>query len=73
MKETWRTLNQILNKRSKSTNIVCIKDQDKELVGKNEIAESMNQFFCSVGKDLASEIDDAPNGPEPPFVRGLHN
>ena len=60
MKETWRTLNQILNKRSKSTNIVCIKDQDKEL-GKKEIAESMNQFFCSVGKDLASEIDDAPN------------
>ena len=61
MKETCRTLNQILNKRSKSTNIVCIKDQDKELVGKKEIAESMNQFFCYVGKDLASEIDDTPN------------
>ena len=50
-----------MNKRSKSTNIVCLKDQDKELVGKKEIAESVNQFFCSVGKDLASEIDDAPN------------
>ena len=47
--------------RSKSTNVVCLKDQDKEFVGKNEIAESMNQFFCSVGKDLANEIDDAPN------------
>ena len=31
------------------------------MVGKKEIAESMNQFFCSVGKDLASEIDDVPN------------
>ena len=61
MKESWKTLNQLMNKRSKSTNIVCLKDQDKELVGKKEIAESMNQFFCSVGKDLASEIDDAPN------------
>ena len=28
---------------------------------KLRIAESMNQFFSSVGKDLASEIDDAPN------------
>ena len=61
MKESWKTLNQLMNKRSKSTNIVCLKDQDKELVGKKEIAESMNQFLCSVGKDLASEIDDAPN------------
>ena len=34
------TLNQLLNKRSKSTNIVCLKDQDKELVGKKEITES---------------------------------
>lgn len=34
MKESWRTLNQVLNKRSKSSNIVCLKDKDKEIVGK---------------------------------------
>ena len=35
--------------------------QRQRIGWQKEIAESMNQFFCSVGKDLASEIDDAPN------------
>ena len=57
MKETWRTVNVLLNKRSKSTNIEILRDQNKTISNKGEISQSMNSFFCSIGKDLASNID----------------
>ena len=57
MKETWRTMNLLLNERSKSTNIEILRDQNKTISNKGEISQSMNSFFCSIGKDLASNID----------------
>ena len=57
MKETWRTMNLLLNKRSNSTNIDILRDQNKTISNKGEISQSMNSFFCSIGKDLASNID----------------
>ena len=57
MKETWKTINQLFNKRSKSTNIDLLRDQNKTISNKGEISQSMNNFFCSIGKDLASTIE----------------
>ena len=59
MKESWKTINELLNKRSKSSNIDCLKESDSETVGKKEISNKMNSFFCSAGKDLADKIDPA--------------
>ena len=59
----------MLNKRSKSTNIDLLKGPGGEIVNKQEISNTMNDYFCSVGKDLASKIEDAPN----PLLTGEYN
>ena len=61
MKETSKTLNQLMNKRSKSTNIDLLKQDDKNISKKTEMSDTMNKYFCSVGKALAEEIEDTPN------------
>ena len=61
MKESWKTINEPLNKRSKSCNIDCIKDSGNAIVNKKEISNTMNSFFCTIGEKLASIIDAAPN------------
>ena len=61
MKETWKTLNQLMNKRSKSTTIDLLKQDGKNISNRKEISDTMNKYFCSVGKALAVEIGDTPN------------
>ena len=61
MKESWQTINQLLNKRSKSTNIYSLSDSSQTLFDKQRISDKMNKFFCSVGKTLAADIDVTPN------------
>ena len=61
MKGSWKTINEILNKRSKSISIDCLKESGSETVHRKHISNAMNSFFCSVGKDLAEKIDPVPN------------
>ena len=61
MKEIWKTLNQLMNKLSKSTNIDLLKQDDKNISNKKEMSDTMNKYFCSVGKALAEETEDTPN------------
>ena len=58
MKETWKTLNQFFNKRSKLMNIDLLQDQNKTTSNKGEIFQSTNSFFCSLSKDTSSNIED---------------
>ena len=60
MKKSWKAINDLLNKRSKSSKIDCLKESGSETVLKKDISNPMNSFFCSVGKDLADKIDTAP-------------
>ena len=59
----------MLSKRSKPTNIELLKESQGEVVNKQEISNSMNAYFCSVGKDLKSKIEDSPN----PMLTGEYN
>ena len=61
MKESRKIINQVLNKRSKSTNINTLYTSDGAIVNKQKIADTMNEYFCSVGKDLAEKLEYAPN------------
>ena len=61
LKETWKTINLLLNKRSKTTNIESLKVDDQNVVDNAEIAQSMNNFFCSVGEKLSDDIPQQPN------------
>lgn len=53
-------------KRSKSSNIDCLKESGLETIHEKDIFNAMNSFFGSVGKDLADKIVSAPN---PPFLQ----
>ena len=61
IKETWKTMNQVINKRSKTTNIKALKEGDETITDNKSIADTMNSFFCNVGKSLAEKIAPKPN------------
>ena len=61
MKESWKTINELLNKRSKSSNIDCLKESSSETVHRKDIPGAINSYFCSVGKDLADKISPVAN------------
>ena len=61
MKELWKTINELLYKRSKSSNIDCLKESSSETVHRKDIPDAMNSYFCSVGKDLADKISPVAN------------
>ena len=69
MKKSWRRIKQVIDKRSKSTNIDILKESGGDIVNKQDIANTMNAYFCPVGKDLASKIEAVPN----PIVTGKYN
>ena len=59
--ETWKTLNLLLNKRSKTTNVESL-NVDEEVTTENlHIARSKNEFFCRVGRNLSVKIPQQPN------------
>ena len=61
MKESWKIINEIRNKRSKSSNIDRLIGDKTNIIDKGGISNEMNRFFCSVGKDLTDKIDPVPN------------
>ena len=60
MTESWRTINQVINKRSKSTKIDVLREIGSDVDDKQNIANTMNAYFCSVGKDLANKVETVP-------------
>ena len=54
-------MNQVINKRSKTTNIRALKDGDETITDTKSIADTMNHFFCNVGINLADKIPAKPN------------
>ena len=61
MKETWKATNALLNKRYKSTKITSLTEGDIQVLEKKEISNTMNDYFCTIGQELADEIDQSPN------------
>ena len=60
-KITWKTINIVLNKKSKTTNILSISIEGKHISSSAGIAESMNDFFCAIGETLSGKIPRAKN------------
>lgn len=57
IKKTWATINEVLGKIKKQFTIPdTFKDKDRTYNGKQEVADGFNEFFSSVGKDLADKI-----------------
>ena len=52
MEETWRTIKQLLNKRSKSTIIDLLNDKGTEIISKKEISNVMKNISVLLVKTL---------------------
>ena len=52
MKETWNTINKLINKRSKTTNISSLVVDEECLTKSIEIADSMNDYFATLVANL---------------------
>ena len=52
----WKTINRILEKDVKSTNLSAIESDGKTLTKEYDILEALNRHFVSVGPDLAKQI-----------------
>ena len=50
-----------MNKRSTTTNILSIKEDEKVISNPLDIAETMNHLFCNIGKDLSDKIPATKN------------
>ena len=61
LKRTWQTINNVLNKKSKTTNITSLNIDGKCISTNADIAESMNNFFCTIGGTLSDKIAQTRN------------
>ena len=61
VKETWSTINKLINKRSKTTTIQSLRVDGITIFDSKEIANAMNQFFCTVGEKLSNDIPETEN------------
>ena len=56
-KETWKTINQILNRKQMCQETNADKTQNKEISDPTELAECFNDYFINVGPDIAKTTD----------------
>ncbi len=69
LKETWRTINKLFNKRSKTTKISSLKVDGQEITDTQQISNSINDFFCNIGEELSEKIPNHTN----PLLDGQYN
>ena len=65
IKEVWTIINRLINKRSKTTNISTLLINGTIITESNLIADTINKYFCSIGKELSKHITYKVN----PFTR----
>ena len=54
-KDNWKAVDLLLNKISKTTNIVSLEVEGQDVVDSNNITQSINKFFCSVGHKISTQ------------------
>ena len=64
MKKTWKSINQCLNKNSKSNKIMHIKDANNKDVKSKDMANAFNEHFVNVGSNLAQQLSQSHHPPE---------
>lgn len=62
-KESWKTINELLNKQSKCTTITEVIVNCNKVSGDKNIADEFNNFFTTIGPQLAENI--SPNDLDP--------
>ena len=55
-KESWKVINELSNKKSKTTNVNELLVNGNTITGDKNIAEAFNQYFSTIGPQLARNI-----------------
>ena len=55
IKGTWKVLNNIMDKKSKSAKITSLKVHGKDISSPTEIANELNSYFCVTVKRIQNE------------------
>lgn len=74
IKNTWRTINDILGKNKKASPATYFNDNNTKITDPNVIADQFNNFFADVGPALASKINTNTNFSEfltAPFQKSI--
>ena len=58
LKQTWKTLNELMNKKSNINKIPEIKDEKGEIIDEARIPDVFNKYFVELGEKLANKIPD---------------
>ncbi len=65
-REGWNTINNLLNRKSKTTVVNELSvDHGKKVTQDKDIVNEFNKFFTSIGPKLANNIADSGNSPDP--------
>ena len=62
-KDGWKTINELLNKKSKSTIINKIKTENVEVTGDKNIADEFNRYFSTIGPKLGDNFPSSEINP----------
>ena len=63
-KEMWKTINKLINKTSKITNISEISQNGNRVTDEATIANTLNEYFNEIGPKLASDLSQSSRSPE---------
>ena len=55
--EMWKTINKLINKKSKTTTISEIKTENGSFTDPKEITNILNEYFCNIGYNLAQNLE----------------
>ena len=64
----WKVLKRVINKKGKCNLVdkITVNDTPTEITNKQEISDEMNEYFASIGSNLAEGIpegvDESPRG-----------
>ena len=61
IKSSWRMNKEIIDKKSKSTDIHCIKNFGQEITINSKIENVMNDRFCNKSTDFTRNIAETAN------------
>ena len=53
----WKTINKLINKKSKKTIISEIKTEKGSFTDPKEITNVLNEYFCNIGYNLAQNLE----------------
>ena len=57
-KNSWQAINELLNKKPKSTKVTQLNVDDQVITGDRNIADCFNQYFSSIGCKLSESIQN---------------